>query len=138
MIDKKEYIKEIVESWIDEDIKELTDFGLVYDTHFEAGELITLITKIAIDISPFIDYISECFLSYASKRPEYNKKYINYLKNNFHIVLERDYYLFRNAIYSDYTFSKETLDWAKESDDVRHFKNDLGAFYVAWQSSCWI
>lgn len=80
MIDKKEYIKEIVESWIDEDIKELTDFGLVYDTHFETGELITLITKIAIDISPFIDYISECFLSYASKRPEYNKKYINYLK----------------------------------------------------------
>lgn len=132
MIDKEEYIKDAVESWIDEDIKELTSYCLIYNAHLETGELISLITKIAIDISPFMNYISECYLSYASKRPEYNEKYIDYLKNNFSIALERDYYLFRNAIYSDYKFSKETLDWVKESDDVRHFKNDLGTIYVAW------
>ena len=135
MNDKKEYIKRIVEKWIDDDIKDREILGLMKDqTKFETRELISLIGKIAIDISPFIHYISECCLNHAFDFPEhYDEKTRDYLEDNFQALLEKDYYLFREIVCSDYTFSKETLDWAEHTDEIEYFKRDLGRLFVGWE-----
>ena len=90
-------------------------------TKFETGELISLIGKIAIDISPFMR-------TFAPKMPS-----LDYLEDNFQALLEKDYYLFREIVCSDYTFSKETLDWAEHTDEIEYFKRDLGRLFVGWE-----